>query len=131
MKEPEWLTADAVLTIHANQIMAYGGPQGVRDQSLLQSALARPANLWDYAEARPTAHDLAAAYAFGIVKNHPFVDGNKRTSFVACLTFLSMQGWEITAHQEERYQAMYNLAAGAISEAEFAAWLERNSSRLD
>jgi death-on-curing protein len=121
MKEPRWLPKDLILNVHNRQLAEHGGGAGVRDEGLLQSALARPRNLFAYGENDFTA--LAGAYAFGIAKNHPFVDGNKRTAFVACELFLAANGYELVAPDEECLAMMLDLAASEIGEAEFAAWL--------
>ncbi|MES2460133.1 MAG: type II toxin-antitoxin system death-on-curing family toxin, partial [Armatimonadota bacterium] len=102
-QEPIWLREDVVLAIHRRQLAEHGGSEGVRDSGLLSSALARPQNLLAYGEPTPDLPSLAAAYAFGIVRNHPFVDGNKRTGYVVCRTFLIINGQDITASQQEKY----------------------------
>lgn len=124
MKEPRWLPKDLILTVHTRQLAEHGGAGGVRDEGLLESALARPQNRLAYGEADAAA--LAAAYAFGIARNHPFVDGNKRTAFVACELFLAANGYELVASDEECLAMMLGLAASEIDEAEFAAWLREN-----
>lgn len=124
MKEPRWLPKDLILDIHNRQLAEHGGGVGVRDEGLLESALARPQNLFAYGESDPAA--LAGAYAFGIAKNHPFVDGNKRTAFVACELFLAANGFELVASDEDCLAMMLSLAASEIDEAEFAAWLRDN-----
>lgn len=128
MKEPIWIDKEQVLAIHARQLSEHGGGSGIRDQGLLESALARPQNLLAYSEAPPSLERLAAAYAFGIARNHPFVDGNKRTALVLSFTFLILHGIVITATREERYFMFYDLAAGHISEGELTAWFEENSA---
>jgi death on curing protein len=122
--EPRWLPKDLILAVHERQLAEHGGAGGVRDEGLLESALARPQNLLAYGEADAAA--LAAAYAFGIAQNHPFVDGNKRTAFVACELFLVANGHDLLASDEECLAMMLGLAAGEIDEAEFAAWLREN-----
>jgi death-on-curing protein len=124
MTEPRWLPKDLVLAIHNRQLAEHGGAVGVRDEGLLESALARPQNLHAYGEGDVVA--MAAAYAFGITRNHPFIDGNKRTAFVACELFLAANGYELTASDEECLAMMLALAASEIDEAEFAAWLREN-----
>ena len=125
--EPEWLDIDIVLDFHAEQLALFGGADGIRDRGLLESALARPQNQFAYGESDAAA--LAAAYAFGIARNHPFVDGNKRTAFVACELFLAANGFDLTAPDEECLAMMLSLASGEIDEAEFAAWLRENAQR--
>ena len=127
MIEPVWILRDAVLAMHEEALVLYGGPGGVRDMGLLESALARPKNIFTYAEQSPSLAQLAAAYARGIVANHPFVDGNKRTAFIVALTFLLRNGFIVTASKEDRVLTFWNLAAGEISEEQLAAWFERNT----
>lgn len=119
-----WLRRDALTALHGEQLAEHGGASGVRDQGLLESALARAENLAAYGE--PDAFDLAAAYAFGIVKNHPFLDGNKRTGFIAAATFLALNGWMLTANDRDVVETVLGLAASEIGEAEFALWLKAN-----
>lgn len=108
--------------------MLHGGPEGVRDLGLLESALARPKNLFAYSEEDLSIARFAASYARGIVANHPFVDGNKRTAFTVSLTFLKLNGLEVTATREDRVLTFWALAAGEISEEQLALWFERNTS---
>jgi death-on-curing protein len=114
--------------MHDEQIAEHGGAPGIRDAGLLDSALTRPLNLWSYAE--PNVFEMAAAYAFGIVRNHPFIDGNKRTAFLAAYLFLRLNGWKLAASQNEAVQIVLLLAAGNIGEAEFGQWLESNSQAV-
>ena len=120
---PIWLLPETVLAVHQRQLAEHGGAVGVRDKALLDSALARPRNLYAYGTPPPDMADLAAAYAFGISRNHPFVDGNKRVSLVLMLTFLVLNGANIVARAEEIYLVMMRLAAGELSEEDLAAWL--------
>jgi death on curing protein len=122
-----WIDKHETLTMHAQQLAEHGGSDGVRDEGLLESALARPINLRAYSEESPSLARLAAAYGFGIARNHPFVDGNKRTALVVTFTFLLVNGVRITAPKEERYFVFYDLAAGKFSEDSLARWLEANS----
>jgi death-on-curing protein len=122
-----WLLEDIVMAMHDEQIAEHGGQIGLRDAGLLASALARPQN--QAANGKPSVFHLAAAYAFGIVRNHPFLDGNKRTGFLAAYTFLDVNGWELTAPEPEAVAAVTSLAAGALAEPEFADWLKRNAVR--
>ena len=131
MKEPLWIRQDVVLRVHEEALMLHGGPEGVRDPGLLESALARPKNLFAYSEQGVSAARLAAAYATGIVANHPFVDGNKRTAFTVSLTFLKLNGLEVTATKEARVLTFWGLAAGEISEQQLALWFERNTAPVD
>jgi death-on-curing protein len=127
MKEPIWIDATDAVIMHDRELAMHGGSAGVRDNGLLESALARPKNHWAYAESEPSLVVLAAALAFGISSNHPFVDGNKRTALVASFTFLDVNGLEVTATQEDAYLTILGLAAGEVSEEELAAWFERNT----
>lgn len=130
MNDPIWIDKDQVLAIHDRQLAEHGGGSGVRDDNLLESALARPQNLLAYSEKPPSLTRLAAAYAFGIARNHPFVDGNKRTSLVISFVFLLLHGVVITATREERYYTFYELAAGNMPEEELASWFEKNSAPM-
>ncbi|MGA7340749.1 MAG: type II toxin-antitoxin system death-on-curing family toxin [Terracidiphilus sp.] len=130
MSEPVWIRTDVVLAMHEEVLMLHGGPEGVRDLVLLESALARPKNLYHYAENLPSLARLAAPYAMGIVANHPFVDGNKRTAFIVSVTFLRLNGLQLTATKEDRVLTFWNLAGGSLSEDRLAAWFERNAAPL-
>jgi death-on-curing protein len=128
MQEPLWMdTADAVIA-HDLELATHGGSTGIRDQGLLESALARPKNIWAYTESPPSLPRLAAAYAFGISSNHPFVDGNKRTALVVSFAFLDVNGLEVMASQEDAYLTILGLAAGEISEDQLTSWFERNTA---
>jgi death-on-curing protein len=118
----EWLLESVVLDIHEVQLAEHGGATGLRDEGLLRSALARPQNLLAYGD-NPCAAELATAYAFGIVRNHPFVDGNKRTAFVAMELFLNLNGWTLTAGDESCIAVMEAAAAGSLSEDELLTWV--------
>ena len=119
------MRTDTVRAIHLRQLAEHGGLPGLRDAAALDSALAHPRNHWAYADPRPDLATLAAGYAFAIARNHAFVDGNKRVSYVACKTFLRINGHDFSASVGERFQAWSNLAAGRLSEAELAAWLRQ------
>jgi death on curing protein len=119
--EPKWLLRATVDAMHDMQLAEHGGGSGTRDAGLLESALARPRNLDGYGTRDP--HDLAAAYAQGIVGNHPYVDGNNRTALLAAYVFLSINGWKIMASEIDVVRAMLALAEGITTEAEFADWL--------
>lgn len=123
MKEPEWVTYDVVLAIHEAQLTEHGGSAGIRDQGLLDSALARPKNLHVYSE-EVTLARLAAAYAVGIAKNHGFIDGNKRTAWVVCAVFLELNGVPVTASQANVVAIVLGVASGMITEDQLAHWLE-------
>ncbi len=118
-----WLEKALVLAIHDRQLAEHGGSGGVRDDALLESALARPQQSQAYADPAPDLPDLAAALAYGLARNHPFIDGNKRTAHVAYRTFLALNGAELVATEEEKYLQMLALAEGKLAEADFAAWL--------
>jgi death on curing protein len=125
--EPVWIRLDAVLAMHEESLILHGGPEGVRDPGLLESALARPLNLLHYSENQPLLAQLAASYAKGIVANHPFVDGNKRTAFIVSVTFLALNGLRLTASKEDRVRTFWDLAAGELSEEQLARWFEENT----
>lgn len=130
MSEPIWIRQDAVLAMHEESLLLHGGPEGVRDLGLLESALARPKNLLAYSEQVPSLAQLAAAYAKGIVANHPFVDGNKRTAFIVSITFLRLNAFQLTAQKEDRVLTFWKLAAGEITELELALWFAENTVPL-
>ncbi|HKA41743.1 MAG TPA: type II toxin-antitoxin system death-on-curing family toxin [Burkholderiales bacterium] len=118
-----WLKKALVLAIHERQLAEHGGTGGVRDEGLLESALARPQQLHAYGDPAPDLSDLAAALAFGLTRNHPFLDGNKRTAAVACETFLELNGATLPASDPELYPLYVVLAEGKLRERDFAAWL--------
>lgn len=120
-----WLSQAVIVAVHDSQLAEHGGGAGVRDQNLLESALARPENLAAYGE--PDATDLAAAYGFGISRNHAFIDGNKRTGFVAAEMFLLLNGYELVADDAQCAITMLAVAAGEITEAEFATWIRQHT----
>jgi len=126
--EPVWIRLDVVLALHEESLTLHGGPEGVRDLGLLESALARPKNLLSYAEEPPSLARLAASYAKGIVANHPFVDGNKRTAFVVSVTFLQLNGLRLIAAKEDSVLTFWSLADGKLSEEQLAHWFERNTA---
>lgn len=118
--EPLWIEAELALAIHDRQLAEHGGPIGVRDAAGLESALARPRNQWAYGESDLCA--LAAAYAFGVARNHPFVDGNKRTAWVLARLFLALNGVSIAFTLEDAVSLVLRLAAGTLSEGDVADW---------
>jgi len=122
--EPEWLDTDIVLDIHAEQLALFGGGDGMRDLGLLESALARPLNKFAYGETDLAA--LAAAYAFGIARNHPFVDGNKRAAFGSMIVFLGLNGIDLDVPPEDATAIILEVAAGGIDEDGLARWLRDN-----
>lgn len=119
-----WVAPDVARAVHAEQLAEHGGAEGVRDDGLLESAFARPRNLADYGE--PDAAALASAYAFGIARNHPFVDGNKRTAAVVAETFLMLNGYLLTATDAELVVAILALAAGELTEDELTDWFRQH-----
>ena len=123
--EPVWIETRDVLALHNRLLALYGGPTGLRDDVLLQSAIARPRQLYVYLENAGIV-DMATAYTAGIVRNHPFVDGNKRTGFVVGILFLELNGYRFTATEESAAQAVLELAAGTLDEAGFSAFLRSN-----
>ena len=128
MKEPYWLTREECLALHEMMLSQYGGSEGLRDENMLESALAKPRHLFACGE--PTMSDLAASYVCGLVKNHPFIDGNKRTGFMLGAGFLERNGYEFHASEAEAVVRTLALAAGEMSEAEFAAWLQASSHQV-
>ena len=123
-----WLKEQVLLAVHDEQLAEHGGAEGVRDFGLLSSALARPINLAEYE--KPSVFDLAACYAGGIIQNHPFVDGNKRTGFLAAYMFLALNGEELDAPEADAVAAVLDLAAGKIDEAQFSTWLKANTEKI-
>ncbi len=119
-----WILEETVTAIHSRQIAEHGGSDGTRDVGLLQSALARPQNLLAYGEDVDIAA-LAAAYAYGIAKNHPFIDGNKRTALVVMRTFLAANGVDFMASQQDKYVTILKLAEGSLDEEQLAAWVRK------
>ncbi|TAL75907.1 MAG: type II toxin-antitoxin system death-on-curing family toxin [Rhodanobacter sp.] len=118
-----WIDRELALAIHDRQLAEHGGADGVRDEGLLASALARPQQLQAYAEPEPDLADLAAALAHGLARNHPSVDGNKRTAYVVCRTFMALNGGQLAATVEDKYQTFLALVDGSLSVDAFAAWL--------
>jgi death-on-curing protein len=129
MSEPVWILREALMVLHDDTIAQHGGISGVRDAGALESALTRAQNTFHY-ENQTGIAVLAANYAFGIAKNHPFADGNKRSAFIAAGTFLRLNGLRLTASQEDATRTMYDLAGSKIDESAFADWLKTNSARL-
>ena len=125
MRDPVWVDREDCLAMHEKLIERFGGLQGIRDEGLLDSALNKPLHVFNYG--KPTVFELAASYALGIVKNHPFLDGNKRTGFVAAALFIEANGFSFQATEEEAVLETLALAAGERAEADYAAWLARNS----
>jgi len=118
-----WISRELVLAIHDRQLAEHSGSSGVSDDNLLQSALARPPQLYAYGDPLPDLGDLAASLACGLARNHPFVEGNKRTAAVACETFIELNGAQLTAEDAELFPVFLDLAEGKLKAEEFAAWL--------
>jgi len=123
--EPIWLQREFIIAVHERLIADHGGSSGLRDAGLLESALARPRHQFHYGQ--PSLTGLAAAYAVGIAKNHAFVDGNKRTAFVAAVVFLERNGMHLTAAEAEATIAMVRVAEGSMTEKQFTRWLDQHT----
>lgn len=123
-----WINRRALLLLHGESLVLHGGAPGIRDEGLLDSALARPENLAAYGQ--PDVHDCAAAYAFGLAKNHPFIDGNKRAAFLGAGMFLRLNGFRLTATQQDATLTMLALAASDMTEAAYADWLRKHTTPL-
>ena len=128
MSKPIWIELETIIKIHDRQLSEHGGLSGVRDEKLLASALARPQNLHSYDKAN--MFEMSASLAHGIVKNHPFIDGNKRTAYVACRLLLELNSYRLVASTTDKIKAMLDLAAGELSQEEFAKWLEVNCEKV-
>lgn len=126
--EPQWISRIVIDAIHNDQLREHGGLPGIRDENVLESALARPLQKWHYAD-RTDVPMLAAAYAFGLVKNHPYRDGNKRVGFLAMATFLGMNGRDLTATDAEVVAEILALADGSASEESLADWIRQHSTK--
>lgn len=129
MDDPIWISVDLAIAIHQRQLAEHGGAEGLRDPGLRESALNRPRHLFAHSDPSPGIPALAAAYAFGIARNHAFIDGNKRTAYVVCRTFLLLNGFDLIASREERYRTFLALAAGQLDEEALTIWMKANSSR--
>lgn len=130
MEEPVWLSRRIVDTLHREMVEEHGGRYGVRDEGLVESAIARPRNRWGYAQGEVDLAGLAAAYAYGLTKNHGYVDGNKRVGFMAAYVFLDVNGLEIDAPEPEVVERMEGVAGGSVSEPELADWLRAHTRPL-
>lgn len=128
MTEIVWLLAETIMAIHQRQIAEHGGSEGLRDEGLLSSALARPQNIFAYGQPPPDLAALAAAYAYGLARNHPFVDGNKRTALIAARTFLLLNGANLEAGQDEKFLTFQRLAEGSLTEEELTDWFRKRTS---
>ncbi len=129
MNEPKWVLEEAAKAIHDMLLLEHGGDEGVRDIALLESALNRAPQKFAY-DSKATVYELAAAYSFGIAKNHPFVDGNKRTAFMTGVIFLEINGYKFVASECESTVIFEGLAGSKISEPELSMWLEQNSKKV-
>jgi death on curing protein len=127
MKQPAWITREECLAIHEMMLAQHGGLAGIRDEGLLESALAKPQNSFAYVQA--SFCEMAASYAAGIIRNHPFLDGNKRTGFMAAAVFLEVNGYTLRASEESVVESTVALAEGKLNEAGYAAWLEANAEK--
>ena len=131
MDEPVWISLELATALHHRQLAEHGGAAGVRDTGLLDSALNRPRHLYAYSDPKPSLPALAAAYGFGIARNHAFIDGNKRTAAVVCELFLELNGWSLIADDTEMYPIFLALGAGEIDEEGLAEWLGQNAKKKD
>ena len=130
MKEPIWINLRVVKAFHDRQINEHGGLAGLRNEGLLLSALLRPENAYHYSNPKPEVAELAAAYGFGLAKNHPFNDANKRTALIAMRLFLKLNGYDLVASPEDKYKTIIRVAASEISEYELALWIRENLKEI-
>ena len=130
MDEPIWLTRQVVDLIQLEQLAEHGGRRGIRDENALESAVARPRQRWQY-HADATLPELAGSLCYGLIRDHPFVDGNKRAGFLAAYTFLALNGWALDADEDEIVSTIEGVAAGSTSEAALAAWVSAHVHQLD
>ena len=130
MTEPIWINLRVIKAFHDRQINEHGGLQGLRDEGLLLSALSRPENAYHYSDRKPDVAELAAAYGFGLAKNHPFNDGNKRTALIAMRLFLKLNGYDLAAAPEDKYKTIIYVAASDITEDELAQWIRKNLKEI-
>lgn len=130
MDEPRWLTRDQVESIHLSQVREHGGSHGLRDSGLRESAVARPRNVWHYDQGADMI-TLAGALAFALIRNHPFVDGNKRAGLMSAYTFLLLNGWELQAEEPEAVMVIRDIAGGELGEPELTAWLRQRSVAVE
>ena len=128
-KAPKWISKRALLLLHEESLAEFGGARGLRDDGLLESALARPQNIHAY-NSKSTVAELAAAYGYGIAKNHAFVDGNKRAAFLSIGLFLSMNGYRLIANQADAITVIMGVASGEVDETDLPAWVAANIERL-
>lgn len=130
MEQPTWVLGEVISAIHKQQLAEHGGPVGIRDEGMPASALARPKNIFNFDPDNASIPRLAAAYAFGLSRNHPFADGNKRVALIVSLLFLKLNGMDLSASMEERYHIFMTLAEGGLSEDDLSEWFERYSYEL-
>ena len=130
MTEPIWINLRVIKAFHDRQINEHGGLQGLRDEGLLLSALSRPKNAYHYSDRKPDVAELAAAYGFGLAKNHPFNDANKRTALIAMRLFLKLNGYDLAAAPEDKYKTIIYVAASDITEDELAQWIRKNLKEI-
>ena len=130
MTEPIWINLRVIKAFHDRQINEHGGLPGLRDEGLLLSALCRPENAFHYSDPKPDVGELAAAYGFGLAKNHTFNDANKRTALIAMRLFLKLNGYDIAASPEDKYTTIIRVAASDISEDELAQWIRKNLEEM-
>ncbi|HVZ61795.1 MAG TPA: type II toxin-antitoxin system death-on-curing family toxin [Terriglobales bacterium] len=126
--EPRWISKKALLLLHEESLAEFGGARGLREEGLLESALARPRNIYAY-KPDATLADLAASYCYGVAKNHAFVDGNKRAAFLCAGLFLAINGYRLTASPIDAIKTILGVAAGTVSEPELARWIAQNSKQ--
>jgi len=130
MTEPIWTNLRVIKAFHDRQINEHGGLPGLRDKGLLLSALSRPENTYHYSSPKPDVAELAAAYGFGLAKNHPFNDANKRTALIAMRLFLKLNGYDLATSPEDKYKTIIRVAASDISEDELAHWIRKNLEKI-
>jgi len=130
MTEPIWINLRVIQAIHDRQINEHGGLPGLRDEGLLLSALSRSENAFHYSDPKPDVAELAAAYGFGLAKNHPFNDANKRTALIAIRVFLKLNGYDLAAAPEAKYEMIIRVAASDVSEDELAQWIRKNLKEI-
>jgi death-on-curing protein len=129
MKEPRWLTMEMVRAIHEESLALFGGAVGVRDDALLESAVAHPRSLFAYGD-KPTLHHLAAGYCAGIIRNHPFIDANMRAGLLASPAFLFLNGYDFDPDEAEEVNVIVELASGTLDEVALGAWFKANTTRI-
>ena len=129
MNDPVWIEHEDIIALHGQLLARFGGLEGIRDEGMLDSAIGRPQNLFAYGD--PSPFEMATAYAFGLVKNHPFLDGKKRIGFVTAAMFMELNGYYFTAPEEEAVIMTRDLAAGIATEEEYTAWLQRSCRKTE